>query len=242
METWLVVLIGLNLLFTNYLWQQTRRGPTRKFRRSLMSGGPITPKHTRPAGLSEGWGINDGDLQFFEDFDLFGDVLNRTLEDEPWRVQEMSKTEISGLDDTPLYGRRYAIFYNQHKLGTLQIYAIHPYSASEPIVRTEIELDFARLIPFHSISGFVSSIAMFTASRGIEEMDKAARSAQGAAINTLWRIEYDPELDDRSSGGDIEFQFDGSAENYLRVRTLRTGGTLGMPHGSRGERWSGSGS
>ena len=219
MEIWLVALVILNLLFTSYLWQQTRRGPRRKFRRALESGEPITPKHARPVDLKEGWGISGEDLQFFEDFDLFGDVLNRILEEEPWRVQEMSKTEISGLDDTPLYGRRYEVFYNQHKLGTLQVYASrHSYSASEPIVRTEIELDFARLTPFQSISGFVSFVAMFTASSSREEMEKAAISTQRAAINELWQIEYDPDLDDRSSGGSIKFQFDGSAENYLRVR------------------------
>ena len=221
MEIWLVALVTLNLLFTSYLWQQTRRGPPRKFRRALRGGEPITPKHARPAHLKEGWGITDHDLQFFENFDLFGDVLNRILEDEPWRVQEMSETEISGLDDTPLYGRRYEIFYNQHKLGTLQVYAGPSYSAIEPSVRTEIELDFARLIPFQSISGFVSFVAMFTASSSREEMEKAALSAQRAAINELWQIEYEPELDDRSSGGDIEFQFDGSADNYLRVRAQR---------------------
>lgn len=221
MEIWLVALVILNVLFTSYLWQQTRRGPRRNFRRALESGEPITPKHARPFDLKEGWVITGEDLQFFEDFNLFGDVLNRILEDEPWRVQEISKTEISGLDDTPLYGRRYEIFYNQHKLGTLQVYASRSYSASEPIVRTEIELDFARLIPFQSISDFVSFIAMFTASSSREEMEKAALSAQRAAINELWQIEYDPDLDDRSGGGSIEFQFDGSAENYLTVRARR---------------------
>lgn len=221
MEIWLVALVILNLLFTSYLWQQTRRGPRRNFRRAIESGEPITPKHASPVDLKEGWGISGEDLQFFEDFDFFGDALNRVLEDEPWRVQETSETEISGVHDTPLYGRRYEIFYNQHKLGTLQVYAEPSYSASEPIVRTEIELDFARLIPFQSISSFVSFVAMLTASSSREEMEKAALSAQRAAINELWQIEYDPDLDDRSSGGSIEFQFDGSAENYLRVRAQR---------------------
>lgn len=221
METWLVVLVILNLLFTSYLWQQTRRGPKRKFRQALESGEPITPKRARPADIGKRWGVSDGDLQFFEDFDLFGDALNNVLEDEPWRVQELPNAEISGLHDTPLYGRRYEVFYNQHKLGILQVYAGASYSASKPTVRTEIELMFARLIPFDSISGFVSFVAMFTASSSREEMEKATLGAQRAAIDRLWQIEYDPDLDDRSSGGSIEIQFDGSAENYLRVRARR---------------------
>lgn len=188
MDTWLIVLVVMNLLLTSYLWQQTRRGPKRKFRRALESGGPITPKHARPAEIAKGWGVSDSDLQFFEDFDLFGDALNRVLkdEDEPWRVQELSNTEISGLDDdSPRYGRRYEVFYNQYKLGTLQVYAGVFYSAREPNVRTEIELMFARLIPFNRILGFVSFVARFTASSGIEEMEKATLCAQGAALDQL---------------------------------------------------------
>jgi hypothetical protein len=62
---------------------------------------------------------------------------------------------------------------------------------------------------------------MFPASSSGEEMEKAALSAQRAALDQLWKIEYDPDLDDRSSGGDIEIRFDGSAANYLRARAGR---------------------
>ena len=209
MEIWLVALVILNFLFTSYLWQQARRGPRQKFRRSLGCGGPITPKHARSADLKEGWGVTGEDLQFFEDFDLFGDVLNRTMNDEPWRVQEMSETEISGIRDYPLYGRRYEIFYNQHKLGTLQVHASHPYSASEPIVRTEIELDFARLIPFESILGFVSFVAMFTASSSREEWTRLHLALSAPPSMSYGKLSMTPSLMTEAAAGISNFSFTG---------------------------------
>jgi hypothetical protein len=38
------------------------------------------------------------------------------------------------------------------------------------------------------------------------------------AISVLWNLQFDPYLDDRNTGGSIEFSFDGSAASYLKWR------------------------
>jgi hypothetical protein len=55
----------------------------------------------------------------------FGEAVNRDLEHEPIRIQEISDTDISGdlSREGPACGRRYEIFYNQVKIGLLQIKA-----------------------------------------------------------------------------------------------------------------------
>jgi hypothetical protein len=96
----LTIAVLINFGMTHSLWQESRRGPKRKFLKNLQDGRPITPKHEPPvrAGGADPIGsfIRDEDKQFFADFAKFADVLNHWLagdQDEPrrkpWRVQEL---------------------------------------------------------------------------------------------------------------------------------------------------------
>jgi hypothetical protein len=83
----LILLVLVNLSFTNYIWRTIRRDPKRKFLGNLVNGKPITPKHT-PSCLRNGieLRITDEDRRFFTDFEMFADALNRWFEpNEPWR-------------------------------------------------------------------------------------------------------------------------------------------------------------
>ena len=78
---------------------------------------------------------------------MFADALNHRFEpNEPWRLQERPNAELTV---EPEYGRRYEIFFNEYSVGNLQIFASHHYGpGADPRVGTEIELQYARLLPF----------------------------------------------------------------------------------------------
>jgi len=218
----LILLVLVNLGFTSYIWRTVRRGPKRKFLDKLLNGKPITPNHT-PSSLRNGieLGITDEDRRFFSDFEMFADALNHRFEpNEPWRLQERPDAELTGREE-PEYGRRYEIFYNEYSVGNLQIFASHHYGPADPQVGTEIELQYARLLPFGEINRFISAIANFTASGNAEEAQRVRNTIHETMLNELWQHEFDPDLDSRNSGGSIELRFDGSAAAFLRTSTNR---------------------
>jgi len=144
----LISLVLVNLGFTGYIWRTVRRGPKRKFLSKLLNGKPITPNHT-PSSHGTELRITDEDRRFFSDFEMFADALNHRFEpNEPWRLQERPNAELTGREE-PEYGRRYEIFFNEYSVGNLQIFASHHYGpGADPRVGTEIELQYARLLPF----------------------------------------------------------------------------------------------
>ncbi len=132
-ENFLAIIVVLNAAATITLWQQAMRRPEKlknKFLNLLWHSKPIIPKHEPPPPLEAGkWGVDKEELQFFSDFDEFANVVNWWLADpdvhhnEPWRLQELPKSRLShlGPHDSPSYGRRYAVFHNQVRLGEIEI-------------------------------------------------------------------------------------------------------------------------
>lgn len=218
----LILLVLINLGFTSYIWRTVKRGPNQKFLDKLLNGKPIAPKHTPPS-LRNGIDlpITNEDRRFFSDFETFADALNHRFEpNEPWRLQERSDPELTGRAE-PEYGYRYEIFYNEYSVGNLQIFASSHYGPTDPQVGTEIELHYARLLPFGEISRFISAIANFTASGSAEEAQRVKNTIHETMLNELWQHEFDPDLDSRNNGGSIELRFDGSAAAFLRTSTNR---------------------
>jgi len=220
MDTFLALVVFVNASMTIGLWQTARRGPKQKFLNALLNGKPIQPQHQRPLepdALPQ-WGVVDEYRRFFLDFEAFAETLNGLLgsSDCPWRLQELSKSETRRSYDGPVYGRRYRVFYNQFDVGLLEIAPLHDYNDTNPNVSTELEIDYARLLPFRSIHSLVDWIAGYTASGNREEREKAMFSLLGAAVERLWQFEYDRHIDDRNSGGSISVRFSGSASTYLQ--------------------------
>jgi hypothetical protein len=230
-STWgLVIAVLINFGMTSVLWQESRRGPKRKFLKKLQDGKPITPKNNPPAqaGGADPIGsfIRDHDRRFFADFAKFADVMNVWLagyKDEArynsWRMQELPDPvlRLLGPHDSPAYGRRYDVFYNQTKVGDLEIEPHWDYSPEEPKVMVALDLDWARWLPFGKIENLISWIAALTASKERpygEEYRAAVLALHGAALGRLWRIEYDREIDDRAMGGNLRIEFSGTA--YLK--------------------------
>jgi hypothetical protein len=213
---WLYVFA--NTLATGLLWQRVARGPKRKFARTLLEGRPVEVRHERPPRPEQ---LPNGRVpkcypMFFADFAELADILNRYRFGgaSPWRLQESAKSEC-GDNDGPWFGRCYKIFYNQIAIGDLKIWPSWNYSLGNTNIHTEVSLSFARLLSFSSINNLISSIAECTSFPGDEQRRGAIASLQLAALEKLWRIEYDFDLDDRSSGGYLELALSGSAAEYL---------------------------
>src|ERR1700752_1513089 len=218
----LIFLILIDFGFTYYIWRMVKSGPKRKFLAKLLNGTPIKPKHT-PSSLRNGieLRITGEDQRFLSDFEMFADALNHRFEpNEPWRLQERPDAELTGREE-PEFGRRYEIFYNEYSVGNLQIFASHHYGPADPQVGTEIELQYARLLPFGEINRFISAIANFTASGNTEEAQRVKNTIHETMLNELWHLEFDPGLGSRNSGGSIELRFDGSAAGFFGTSTNR---------------------
>jgi hypothetical protein len=91
-ETLLTVVVLVNAIATVTLWQEAVRRPEKvrkKFLKSLLDDGPITPKHQPPPPLEKistsGWGIYGHEEtlpQFFDDYKDFAATVNRNLGSE----------------------------------------------------------------------------------------------------------------------------------------------------------------
>jgi hypothetical protein len=143
----LAVIVFLNAMATITLWRQAARRPEKlkkKFLASLRNSKPIVPKHRRPMDIEHpSILVGKEHRLFFNDFADFAAVVNRWLAEcyfggsTPWRLQELPDTELKlGYRERPDYGRRYAIFYNQVSLGTLEVSSGYRYSTEKPVVRS----------------------------------------------------------------------------------------------------------
>ncbi len=91
---------------------------------NFLVGASIEPKHANPKLKRWGWRISDSLRRFFADFDRFGVIANgwAPIKNSPWRLKELKDTKLRTFDnDTPKQGRRYDVFYNQRRVGSLEI-------------------------------------------------------------------------------------------------------------------------
>jgi hypothetical protein len=132
-ESVLTIIILVNAMATITLWQRAARRPEKlkkSFRNRLWKGKPITPKHEPPPPLKKGLFVREAELQFFSDFEDFAEVVNSWLaspyayahSNSWWRVQELPRSELLYLGGPdPTYGRTYAVFHNQVRIGEMEI-------------------------------------------------------------------------------------------------------------------------
>src|SRR5262249_38545282 len=168
---WIVV--AFNAGATIELWRRAARRPEKlkkKFRNRLWKGKPITPKHEPPPPLkADSYGVGKEELQFFSDFEEFAEVVNSWLASQyayahsnSWRLQELPKSELGlwASHAGPTYGRTYAVFHNQIRIGEMEIKPDRNYSTESPRVRAHLELDWVRLLHFRTIRSFLIDIVL----------------------------------------------------------------------------------
>jgi hypothetical protein len=189
--------------------------PNKKFLKKLFRSGPITPQHNPPkaAGGEYTFAVTDEDRRFFADFAEFADVVNWWFAEEyvgsRWRLQELPDGDVSlnvSFEYGPIYGRCYAIFFNQVKLGRLEIRPSHghSYDAATPEVITEIEIDMVRLLSYDTIGGFLSTIASYVCERNPKDSKSHTNPNQaivGALTKALWDTHHISEFADLDGQG-----------------------------------------
>ena len=235
----LTIIVVLNAIATVMLWERMRRAaqkpptPNKKFKDTIWKGDPITPKHDRAKSISEFRNlVSEGDHRFFADFAEFGDVVNWWLADKhvgsSWRLQELSNTNLRlTFSDSPEFGRRYDIFYNQARLGTLEVSAGYDshgnaYSIETANVRTDISLGMIRLLHFDEITEFLNAIAFHVTdcTDGSVEQLKTQQSFRTAMTKVLWYGQQISEYEDLDGQdlGDLSLTLYGNPSFYFRRR------------------------
>lgn len=231
----LVIIVLINVVATFSLWRKlTRQSDPRpqlnkKAARALWRSDPIVPKHNPPktAGGNMSSVAHDVDRQFFADFKDFADVVNWWLGDKytasRFRLQDLPAGDLSlGVDYSfgPMLGRAFAIFYNQTRIGGLEVSPASEYRAAHPEVHTRIKIDWARFLGFVELTQFLDAIALHVTSGNRENADyiDARQSIQSGLTNTLWNhyrvLEYDdPQI--REDWGDLSLGFNGLASFYI---------------------------
>lgn len=197
----LTIIVLVNVAATIALWRRAARRPEklkRKFRNRLWRSKPITPKHEPPPPLDEKqYGVDKETLQFFSDFEGFANAVNAWLAgpythplSNQWRLQELPKSDLSlwASHAGPTYGRTYAVFHNQVRLGEIEIKPDRKYSSQNPRVTAHIELDWLRLLHFESFRSFLTDIAMHVGEYRPGTMDyvQVNQEIDRAVISVLW--------------------------------------------------------
>ena len=185
----------------------------------ILVGTPIEAKHANPKLKRWGWRISDSLRRFFADFDRFGVIVNgwAAVKDSPWRLQELKGTRLRTFDnDKPKQGRRYDLFYNQHRVGSLEITDTSGYTTQEPRVWANVLIRNARVIPLDEVSRFLTSIGTLLSAGTGDEYAEARRNTETALAQAHWAK--------RSAGLGaapevvVEVSFLGSAATYIKLR------------------------
>jgi hypothetical protein len=207
------IVVALNAMATISLWRDAARKPPRpkkEFLQKLNRSEPIMPKHDPPKAVGGAFSslATEHYRRFYAEFSEFAEVVNWWLADEhiggPWRLQELPDGYVRlNVDDSsgPILGRSYTIFHNQVPLGRLEISP--GYSTAGPAVRTEIQLEWVRLLSFESVSGFLRDIAMHVCDKTTKadlhfNVDHAIANALTQA---LWQTQEITEFEDLDGQG-----------------------------------------
>jgi hypothetical protein len=225
-KTLLYIIVFVNIALTIELWRRAvlrPEKPKKKFRKRLWWGEPITPKHEPPPPLKEGGMSVRNPEQFSKDFEDFANVVNRYLVDyAPWRLQELPTSELSKLAvSSPAYGRRYAVFHNQARVGEIELKPDWRYSTESPEVTIHIELNWVRLLSFETIRDFLMHVATntFEYQQGTLAYLQMNEEIELAMMDVLWKTQQISKLGfDEGGYGQITVQLNGLASSYLEGR------------------------
>jgi hypothetical protein len=231
----LTIVVFANAMATITLWQTAARRPEKlkkKFLNRLWRSKPITPKHEPPPLEVNTPGVfgrkKETELiQFFSDFKDFANVVNEWLVDpyligptgSPWRLQDLPKTDLLNLGgrDGPTYGRCYAVFHNQIRLGEIEIRPDSEYSADNPCVTVHIELDWVRLLAAGTIRGFLIDIATHISEYrpGTVQYLQTNQQIDLALTAVLWETQEISEYGLEPGYGQIGMELRGLAGFYI---------------------------
>lgn len=235
----LVIVVVLNVLATFSLWRKVATksnvGPTlnKKAAAALWRSDPIVPEHDPPkvAGGDFSSFAGDDDRLFFADFKDFADVVNWWLAGEyrasRFRLQDLPDGDLRinvDFSDGPIIGRCYAIYFNQTRVGRLEILPGIDYRNAFPDVYTNVKIDWARFFGFVELTEFLEAIAwhVITGNPKNDDYRDARWSISVALTGTLWEnyrvSEFDQSVDRADDFGELIVSFHGTASSYMLRR------------------------
>ena len=207
---------------------------SKEFLDDLLKAEPEEPVHDPPPSIeSKGFTslIPDYDRRMFSDFDDFAEFVNRIYRPSgswkggAWRLQERNSPLVHDGGDLPTFGRCYWINYNRARIGTAE-FCTYEFSAFSPDPKREekldnmevvslIEIEHARVLPFHEVRGFIDHIASLTATEEDGSVSgQVNREIDLAMMSAIWNSHSD----DLNS---IILRIKGFARNYLKAREHR---------------------
>ena len=236
----------VGLMWLNYeinTLKESRPQLKKKFVKDLLYSKPKTVKHNPPKNLTpdgkERYGAEKYDFECFLLFWFFGEAVNGELQDSATRIQEINSTDLSlppHSMDGPAYGRRYEIFYNQVKIGLLEIEANSgwPPNKWDKSVFAHIALDRVPVtaLPHHAVRGFLGTIAGLVTSekkpRGsTSEYEHASSTINYEVAETMWGVLHAYTLAEPFGGDDLAVHLSGTPDRYYHLeayeRAKRTG-------------------
>lgn len=234
----LVLIVVVNVLVTVSLWRRmaskANRGPelNKKASAQLWHSDPISPKHEPPKVAGGEFAALAGkvDREFFADFRDFANVTNWWLADEftasRFRLQDLPDGDLSlnvDFSSGPSLGRCFAIYYNQTRIGRLEIApGGHEYNPASPEVYTSVKIDWARFFDFSELSEFLGQIAwhVTTGDPNNEDFKGARSNINSAFTRTLWDAYHMSEFDQAEDQhwGELTVSFHGRASCYVHRR------------------------
>ncbi len=230
----LTIIVFLSVVIaTIALWRTAALKPPRpkeKLIRTLLHSKPIAPK-PQPADIASknlSRLVSIEDRLFFGDFGDFAAVINwwfakhgKYGDKSPWCLQELPDIELKlNVSVVPAFARRYAIFHNQVRLGTLEVSSSFDYSTKNPNVRTDIELDYIRLLTFDAVYVFLTDIASHVSDdQNEKEYIQARRTIDFALMQVLWHAQKVSQSGTNDEDwGEVKLQLNGTASWYLKRR------------------------
>ena len=239
----LVAIVAINAIVTLSLWRTMATkasrpaGLNKKAAKALWHSDPIVPRHDPPKVVGGDCPslADDADRKFFDDFREFADVVNWWLSDKyvasHFRLQDLpdAHLRLNVPHDTPVLGRCFALYYNQTRLGRLEIHPAYKYATETPQVYASVKIDWSRFLGYRTITEFLAAIASHVTNSNpkSDEYVSARQGIQAALMETLWGKYAISELDrvfaneEDSDWGELNVSFNGAAEWYITRRNAR---------------------
>jgi hypothetical protein len=123
-------------------------------------------------------------------------------------------------------GRCFAVYYNQTRIGRLEIHPAYKYTTETPQVYTSVQIEWSRFLGYRTITGFLDIIASHVTDPN-PKSDEYANARQGvrtALMEMLWSKYSISEFDrvfaneEDMGWGELNMRFDGAAEWYFTRR------------------------
>jgi len=139
-----------------------------------------------------------------------------------WRLQELPDTDVGTAETGPMFGRTYDIFYNQARVGKIEIRGGVFFGKKERTVTPKLELDWVRLLGYHEVTELLDSLVAHVVDPSPQSGERAAvtNAINAAMLKVLWDAYRISEFDspDDMDWGELELHLRGTPTWYFDRR------------------------